>query len=115
MGIPIAPLRLAIELEDIDLCQGLLMQGADTDSGFLDYQSNAQDPYLIQGCTPFHYAAFAGNFQILQALFEKAPREILRCCQPVHPIHLAVAGGHLECVNLILDQARKGTTPSPTL
>lgn len=55
----------------------------------------------------------AGNVQILQALFEKAPREILRCCQPVHPIHLAITGGHLECVNLIIDQARKSMNNVP--
>lgn len=68
---------------------------------------------MVNGYTPLHYAASIGNVEILQILFEKAPREILRCCQPIHPIHLAIIGGHLKCVNLIIDEARKGTTMSP--
>lgn len=63
------------------------------------------------GYNPFHYAASVGNVEILRILFENAPREILRCCQPVHPIHLAIIGGHLKCVNLI-DETRKGTNIS---
>ena len=62
--------------------------------------------------TPLHYAASVGNVQILQFLFEKAPREVLRCCRPVHPIHLAITGGHVECVRLIIDQARKSKDKS---
>ena len=99
---------------------------ADNVDGFLDYQDNAEVPStgkdkitedtvgyaskvsMSKGYTPFHYAASAGNVQILQVLFEKAPREILRCCQPVHPIHLAIIGGHMECVKLIIEHARKG-------
>ena len=98
----------------------------DNVDGFLDYQGNAEiqstekdkitehtagnasKVSMSKGYTPFHYAASGGNVQILQALFEKAPREILRCCQPVHPIHLAIIGGHMECVKLIIEQARKG-------
>lgn len=70
---------------------------------------------VANGYTPFHYAGSVGNVEILRILFEKVPREILRCCQPVHPIHLAVIGGHLRCVNLIIDEARKGITMSPNL
>ena len=99
-------------------------------NGFLDCECNTYVPPIeqaetaehmtsttgkkdvIEGYTLFHYAASVGNVHILRILFEKAPREILRCCQPVHPIHLAIIGGHKKCVNLIIDEARKGTTIS---
>lgn len=121
---------------DLDLCQALLKKGTNTDGGFLDcvgctpvlYSfANAQfeiAEYLIlqdasiagatcaqstsRGYTPFHYAATYGLFNTLQVLFEKAPKGIAMCCRPVHPIFLAIAGGHLECVKLIIEHARQG-------
>ena len=114
-------LKLAIELGDVKLCQALLEEGVNTDSGFPDFGGDtpvlyafalaqfeiaeylisndasiagaAGDKSICRGYTPFHYAATAGKTQILHMLFEKAPQGILRCCQPVHPIHLAVASG----------------------
>ena len=131
--VPFEQLRLAIELEDIELCRGLMEEAANNDNGFLDYQWDTRLPYskqgiiaehtrgtyaskgdIVKGYTPLHYVASTGNVEILQILFKKAPREILRCCQPVHPIHLAIAGGHGSCVDLIIDEARRGNTMSPT-
>lgn len=68
----------------------------------------------VKGYTLFHYAASIGNVEILKILFKKASREILRCCKPVHPIHLAITGGHESCVNLIIDEARRGNITFPS-
>ena len=129
---PIERLFLAIGLKDVELCRGLMKEAINNDNGFLDYQCETDVPFsdkgiitehtrrtytregiTVKGYTLFHYAASAGNVEILQILFKKAPREILRCCQPVHPIHLAIAGGHGSCVDLIIDEARQGNTMSP--
>ena len=132
------PLRLAIELGDVKLCQTLIDEGVNTDKGYSDLGSDTPvlyafglkqmevakllisngasiagatgDKSIYRGYTPFHYAASAGNVQILRILFEKAPRGIFRCCQPIHPIHLAIANGHVECVELIINHAREGMT-----
>ena len=134
-------LQMAIELGDMEFCQALMKEGVNTDSGFPDYggetpvicafkfgQFGIAEYLIANGAsvvgaagdgshgreyTPFHYAAIEGNVQILRILFEKAPREMLRCCQPVHPIHLAIANGHAGCVELIIDHARRGM-PTPT-
>ena len=129
--IPFEQLRLAIELEDVELCRGLMEEATNNDNGFLDYQYDIRIPFseksivseytrgtyaskgdIVKGYTPFHYAASTGNVEILQILFKKAPREILRCCQPVHPIHLAITGGHKSCVDLFINEARQGNTIS---
>ena len=130
--VPLEQLRLAIELEDIELCRVLMEEATDIGNGFLDYQCDTRLPYseqgivaehaqrtyaskgyMVKGYTLFHHAASVGNVGILQILFKKAPREILRCCQPVHPIHLAIAGGHGSCVDLIIDEARQGNAMLP--
>lgn len=134
-------LKLAIELGDVELCQALMEEGVITDRSFSDFGGDTPvlyafargqfeiaenlisngatiagsegDMSISRGYTPFHYAATAGKAQILRMLFEKAPQGILRCCQPVHPIHLAVASGHAECVELIINHVRGGmATPS---
>lgn len=135
-------LKLAIELGDMKLCRALMEEGVNTDSGSPGFEGNTPvlcalahrqfeiAEYLIandasiagaegdashyRGYTPFHYAASAGNAQILRILFEKAPQDILRCCKPVHPIHVAIASGHADCVELIIDHARKGMTKYST-
>lgn len=137
---PSEPLKLAIQLGDIELCKALVKEGVNTDNGFPDFGGDtpvlcafghgkfeiaeyliskgasiagaAGDRVPFRGYTPFHYAASAGKVQILRILFEKYPQAILRCCQPVHPIHVAVANGHAECVELIIHHARKGMMTS---
>lgn len=138
--ISLKQLRLAIELEDLQLCRSLIEQGISSDSGLLEYQDDTKNHFsgqidtaehsisskasvvgtlskesVTEGYNQFHYAANVGNVQVLHLLFEKAPREILRCCRPLHPIHLAITRGHVECVKLIINQARKGTTISLVL
>ena len=127
------PIRLAIELGDVKLCRALLEEAYNSDNGYFDYQCDTQfassakkkfGEHLqvtfadreakIKGYKLFHYAASIGNVEILQILFEKASSEIIHCCQPVHPIHLAVAGGHGSCVDLIIDEARRGNTIFPS-
>lgn len=135
-------LKLAIELGDMELCQSVLKESVTIGSRVLDYGgltpvfyalklgqlevaeslilkgasvAEAGDASYFRGWTPFHDAAGQGRVQILGALFGKAPRAIMRCCQPVHPIHLAIANGSAECVELIIDHARKGTRTSSTV
>ena len=127
------PIRLAIELGDVKLCRALLEEAYNNENGFFDYQCDTQlassarnifgehmqvafagEGDKIKGYKLFHYAASIGNVEVLQILFEKASSEILRCCQPAHPIHLAVAGGHGSCVDLIIDEARLGNTIFPS-
>ena len=128
--VPFEQIRLAIEVEDIELCRALMEEVTNNGDGFLDCQSDtrfepgiiaehAQRKYagkgdMAKGYTLFHHAASIGNVAILQLLFKKAPREVLRCCQPIHPIHLAITGGHESCVDLIIDGARQGNIIFPS-
>ena len=131
--LPFEKIRLAIEIKDIELCRALMEEVTNNDDGFLDYECETRVSFaeedifsehtrriyaskgdMVKGYKLFHYAASTGNVEILQILFGKAPREILRCCQPVHPIHLAITGGHGSCVDLIIDEARRGNTMSPS-
>ena len=130
---PFEQIRLAIRLGDVALCRGLLEGASNNENGFLNFQCD--DPFAsseenifgehmqvtyaskegkVKGYTLFHYATSIGNVEILEMLFKKAPREILRCCHPVHPIHLAIAGGRGSCVDLIIDEARRGNTTFPS-
>lgn len=136
LRVPSEPLKLAIELGDLGLCQALVAGGVDLNSGFPE--CNGCTPvlyaftkgrfdiagYLIsqgasiagaacsttstRGYTPFHFAVGFGLVQVLRILFERAPQDIVRCCRPIHPIALAIAGDHLQCIKLIMDHAREG-------
>ena len=126
-------IRLAIKLKDVELCRRLLEEASNNDKGFLNFQCDTrsasseknmlgelmQVKYAgkrdkVKGYTLFHYAASIGDVEILQILFKQAPREILHCCRPLHPIHLAIAGGHGSCVDLIIDEARRGNIMFPS-
>ena len=100
----LTPVLYALKLGQLEIAEILILEGASV--------AEAGDGSHFKGWTPFHDAALQGRIQILRALFGKAPRAIVRCCQPVHPIILAIANGHAECVQLIIDHARKGTTTS---
>ena len=100
----LTPVLYALKLGQLEIAESLILRGASV--------AEADDTSYFRGWSPFHDAAFQGRVQILRALFGKAPRAIMRCCQPVHPILLAIANGHAECVQLIIDHARKGTTTS---
>ena len=102
----LTPVLYALSLGQLKIAEDLILKGASV--------AGAGDASYYRGWTPFHYAAYKGRCQILRALLRKAPRAIMRCCQPVHPIHLAIANGHTECVQLIIDHARKGRTTSST-
>lgn len=55
------------------------------------------------GYSVFHYAASFGYIQLLQILLAKYPKRIFELEDPLHPIHLAIAGGQRDCVLLILE------------
>lgn len=103
----LTPVLYALKLGQLEIAEILILEGASV--------AEADDTSFFRGWTPFHDAALLGRVQILRALIEKAPRTLMRCCQPVHPIHLAIANGHIECVQLIIDHALKGRTTSSTL
>ena len=103
----VTPVHHALRLGRFEIAEYLILKGASV--------AEAGDTSCLRRWTPFHDAAFQGRVQILRVLFGKAPRELLRCCQPIHPIHLAIANGHAECVELIFDHTCKGTTTSSTL
>ena len=103
----LTPVFYALKLGQLEIAENLILEGASV--------ANAGDASHFRGWTPFHDAALQGRVQILRALFGKAPRVIMRCCQPVHPIHLAIANGHTESVQLIIDHARKGTRTCTTV
>ncbi|KAM0796420.1 ankyrin repeat-containing domain protein [Usnea florida] len=93
------PVLYALELGQLGIAENLILRGASV--------AEAGDGSHFRGWTPFHSAARWGYDQILGVLLGKAPREMVRCCTPLHPIHLAIANGHTECVELIIDHARK--------
>ncbi len=119
----------------MEICRDFIKDFVNTDGGFLDYQVHPQIPSTrhggnaehlasndvsVAGATgdetpfgeigPFYNAAVTDRVHILQFLFLKAPREILRCCRPLHPIHLAIASRSVECMELIIDHSREGMT-----
>ena len=103
----LTPVLYALKLKQLEIAENLILRGASV--------AEPGDGSHSIGWTPFHDAALHGHIQILRALFGKAPRAIVRCCRPVHPIHLAIANGHAECVELIIDHARKSTSASSTI
>lgn len=63
--------------------------------------------YQTRGYTAFHYAAANGFTDLLRKLHQSAPKawtELSR--SPIHPIHLAVAREHIDCVQYILQQSQ---------
>ena len=102
----VTPVNHALVLGQLEIAECLILKGASV--------AEPGDTSCLRRWTPFHHAALQGHVQILRVLFGKAPQEILHCCQPLHPIHLAIANGHTKCVQLIIDHARKGRTAFST-
>ena len=131
-----ASLKSAIELGDLEACTILTADDVDFDSGFpgcnwctpllLALMTSKVDiAHLLisrgasiagaacreaqfQGFTPFHCAALFRDSKMMHLLLERSCHLLSCCCQPVHPIHLAVASGDIRCVELIIDYTRKG-------
>ena len=72
-------------------------------------EGSSCDKTSFPGFTSFHHAAALGDTDLLGLLYEKAPGIKLHYCRPVHPIHLAIARGYIDCVEIILAQAKTGT------
>ena len=133
-------LKVAIDVGDLELCERLIQCGEDLESGFsfclgstpLLYSLINDRPeiaeFLVshgasitgqtcrywssQGYTPLHYAASHGYLNLLNCLLNRGALKLIDIKSPVHPIHLAVANGQSECVEVILDQSRHGMTIS---
>ena len=127
---------MAIDINDMELCKRLVENGADLKSGFkfclgctpLLYSLVKDRPeiadFLVshgasitgqtcqkwrsRGYTPLHYAACDGNLGLLECLLNRGALELIDVGSPVHPIHLAAANGHTECVEKILDRSYHG-------
>jgi len=131
---------VAIETQDLDLCQRVVQEGADLILGYpscdgctpllysLHHENTEIASYLIEqsaeiageacakygsrGYTAFHYAASFGWVGILTLLLERASKHFVRLHSAVNPLHLAVANGQVECCRLMLGFLEKGKTCS---
>lgn len=130
------PLRTAIDLRDVELCRRVIEDGANMDAGYVEclgctpllYTLHYQDAeeiavYLVskgasirgrscgnvdtKGYSAFHYAASLGFVDLLRLLLQQDKEGLSQHYVSFHPIHLAIANGHDECVQMILDDARK--------
>ena len=127
---------MAIDIDDMELCKRLIDNEEDLDSGFtfclgctpLLYSLIRNRPEMAEflvshgasitgqtcqkygtwGYTPLHYAACSGHLGLLRRLLNRGALELIDMRSPVHPIHLAAANGHTECVEMILDQPYHG-------
>ncbi len=127
---------MAIDAGDMELCKRLIESGENLESGFsfclgctpLLYSLIMNKPelaeilvshgasitgqtcryYSSRGYTPLHYAAGGGYLGLLKCLLKRGALKLVDMQSPVHPIHLAAANGHTECVEIILDQSYHG-------
>ncbi len=121
---------------DMKLCQRLVENGEDLESGFtfclgctpLLYALIKVRPAIAmflashgasitgqtcrhwqtQGYTPLHYAAGCGYLGLLECLLNRGALELIDMRSPVHPIHLAAVNSHTKCVQMILDRYDHG-------
>ena len=128
-------LKIAIDFDNLDLCQRAIHDGADINHGYcfcreetpLLYSLHKMRPtvaeYLVlqgastkghscerwetRGYSVFHHAASMDSSRVLKALLEKKAQEFMDLDNDIHPVHLAVANGHVECVKLMIDFAGK--------
>lgn len=130
---------MAIEAGNLHRCQRLVQGGADINLGYASCAGCSPLLYALhggrfeiahylvvqgasvtgvtcnlwstQGYTAFHYAASCGQVMLLKVLLEKASKVISQFETDVHPIHVAIANGHLDCFEAIMDYSRKGYFP----
>ena len=134
---------MAIETDDLQLCKRLVTEGENMNLGYascagctpLLYSLHGQrvmiaeflveqgalttgetcDMLPTRGYTALHYAARYGLDKLLEMLLQKAPKGLLQLKTSIHPIHLAIANGHVKCLDLIMDYARKKGTIATSL
>ena len=99
------PLSLSLLYGRMEIAEYLVLQGASTDVRACHLRQT-------RGFTPFHYAANLGDERFLRVLLGKSPKGLSGIRDPVHPIHLAIARGHAECVNIMIDHCCKSKTVS---
>ena len=129
-------LKVAIEVGNLCVCERIVKDGANLNSGIpscfgcppllfaLFHERTQIAEYLIhqeasldgsachlwntQGYTVFHFAAGGGWANLLELLITQSPEMILEIETAVHPLHLAIANGHVDCFDLIVNHAFKG-------
>ena len=132
------PLCLAITIGDYKLCQSLVEDREDINSGFpscsgctpLLYSLQLQQfdiaQYLLSqgaaicgrtcqsyptgGYTVSHYAAAFGLAKFLRLLLDRVDLGPPQLCRPIHPLHLAVINNQVKCAKLLLEDPVKGKT-----
>ena len=134
------PLRVAIEMGDLDMCKRIVQQGVDLDAGYrncngctpllysLHLRRLAIAEYLaLEGAAPagkichdfnplglsaFHLGAEFNYLELLRILLERHLNQYLHLTDPIHPFHLAIAFQATECVSLMISHIGTGRSSS---
>lgn len=130
---PLKALKLAIELDDLHLCEKAVAEGASPESHLPGCNGTTALLYCVQmnkptiakflvlkgvsnivtaeGFNLFHLAAWTMDSGLLEALLEKHSSELPQNMVPLHPMHMAIVYSAKECVNLILNHTYRGNAP----
>ena len=100
-----SPLHRAIENNNLDLVNILLLYKEINKEIKLPYEATTSEGWYLGGDTPLLYASYIGNPQIVSALLDancniRARDDI----DGAMAIHIAAANGHDEVVNLLLNK-----------
>ena len=134
------PLRVAIELGDLNMCKRIVQQGVDLDAGYrncngctpllyslYERQSAIAEYLALEGAAPtgktcyefnlsgfsvFHVAAEFNYSELLRILLERHLNQYLHLTDPIHPFHLAIYFQATECVSLMISHIGEGRSSS---
>ena len=127
---PLQALKLAIELDDLHLCEKAIAEGASSESRLPHCKDNTALSYCVQmnrpriaeffvskgvssvsvahGFTLFHFAVQWNYIELLKDLLQKHSSELLQNLLPLHPMHIAILVSAKECVKLMLNHKFRG-------
>lgn len=128
---PLQALKLAIELDDLHLCEKAISEGACLESRLPHCKDNTALSYCVQinrpkiaeslvsrgvssvsvahGFTLFHFAVQWNYIELLKVLLQKHSSELLQNLSPLHPMHIAILVSAKECVKLMLNHNFRGS------